>query len=69
MAAEERFDLKTLPLNWDAEAPLYRFECIIDTVEKIADGLQEDRTTQNALNCVHEQLCGLYKEFEDRLMN
>ena len=68
MAAVEKFDLSSLKKNWDAEVPLYQFECLIDTIEKIADGLPEDRTTQNALNGVHGQLSGLHKEFMDRLM-
>ncbi len=68
MAAVEKFDLSFLKKNWDAEVPLYRFECLIDIIEKIADGLPEDQTTQNALNGVQEQLCGLHKEFKGRLM-
>lgn len=46
--------------NFDAEAHLYEFECAIDTLDKIADGLPEDRTTANALTGLHQKLCKLY---------
>lgn len=68
MAGVKKFDLTKLTKNWDVEAPLYRFECLIDIVEKISDGLPEDRTTPNALNSVHEQLCQIHGEFRGRLM-
>jgi len=68
MVAKRKFDLTELFLKRDAEAPLYRFECLIDTIAKIADGLPEDRTTQNALNGIHEALRALHTEFEQRLL-
>ena len=60
--------MASLPSNWDIEADLYEFECIIDTLEKISDGLPEDRTTTNALNGVHGSLCKVYAEFKARLL-
>lgn len=55
--------------NWDIEARLYEFECVIDTVEKISDGLPEDRATSNALNGVHSALCKVYAEFKEGLLD
>lgn len=68
MAVREKFDFNSLKKNWDAELRLYKFECIIDTVAKIADGLSEDRTTQNALNFVQEALSAMHEDFTERLM-
>lgn len=56
-----------LPTNWDIEADLYEFECVIDTLEKISDGLPDDRTTTNALNGVHAALCKVHADFKARL--
>jgi len=61
--------MASLPSNWDIEANLYEFECVIDTVEKISDGLPEDRATTNALNGVHRNLCNVYAEFKARLVD
>jgi len=61
--------MASLPSNWDIEANLYEFECVIDTVEKISDGLPEDRATTNALNGVHRNLCKVYAEFRARLVD
>ena len=60
--------MASLPTNWDIEAHLYEFECVIDTVEKISDGLPEDRTTTNALNGVHSSLSKVHAEFKARLL-
>ena len=60
--------MASLPSNWDIEADLYVFECIIDTLDKISDGLPEDRTTTNALNGVHSSLCKVHAEFKARLL-
>ena len=60
--------MASLPSNWDIEADLYVFECIIDTLDKISDGLPEDRTTTNALNGVHNSLCKVHAEFKARLL-
>jgi len=53
--------------TWDAEQALYEFECTIDTVDKIRDGLPDDRATANALTAIHERLCGLHGQFKERL--
>jgi len=68
MTAAKKFDFNSLKKNWDAETPLYRFECIIDTVAKIADGVTDDPTTQNALNFVNEALEAMHRDFSDRLI-
>lgn len=55
-------------LNWDAESRLHEFECAIDTLDKIRDGLPDDRATANALSAVYTNLCALYSDFKDRLL-
>ena len=40
--------MATVKPNWDIEARLYDFECAIDTLDKISDGLPDDRKTTNA---------------------
>lgn len=55
-------------LNWDAEARLHDFECAIDTLDKIRDGLPDDRATANALSAVYSSLCSVYADFKDRLL-
>lgn len=57
-----------LPNYFDAEASLFEFECMIDTLDKISDGLTEDRTTSNALIGVHTTLCKIYADFRTHLM-
>ena len=54
--------------TWDAEARLYDLECAIDTLDKIRDGLPDDRTTANALGVVNDSLCKLYSELKERLL-
>lgn len=60
--------MASIPPNWDIEADLYEFECAIDILDKISDGLPEDRTTTNALNGVHAKLCKIYADFRARLL-
>lgn len=54
--------------KWDAEAQLYRFECAIDTLDKISDGLPDDPVTTNALNGLHECLSNIHAEFKAELL-
>ena len=54
--------------EWDKEATLYRFECAIDILDKISDGLPDDRITTNALNGLRDKLSNIHAEFGDRLM-
>lgn len=61
--------MASIPSNWDIEAHLYELECVIDTVDKISDGLPEDRTTTNALNGVHASLSKFHAEFKARLLS
>ncbi|WP_017931625.1 hypothetical protein [Robiginitomaculum antarcticum] len=48
---------------WDAEAALYKFECALGILEKISDGLPEDKTTTHALNGLHSLMSNIYAEF------
>ena len=54
--------------DFDAEDRLFEFECIIDTIDKISDGLLDDRTTSNALIGIHAHLCKIHADFKARLM-
>lgn len=54
--------------NWDAEALLYEFECEIDTLDKISDGLPDDIITTNALNGLHAKLSNIYANFKAELL-
>jgi len=42
--------------NWDAESDLYQFECALDTLDLISDGLPDDKRISNALNGLHGAL-------------
>lgn len=55
--------------NWDAESRLYDLECAIDTLDKVKDGLPEDRTTANALGLIHSSLCHTYAELKSWLLS
>jgi len=53
--------------NFDAEASLYELECVIDTLDKISDGLPDDRTTSNAIVGICAKLSNIYADFKARL--
>lgn len=52
--------------NWDAESRLNDFERNIDTLDKVRDGLPDDRVTANALSLIYGNLCQLYAELKDQ---
>ena len=47
-----------------AENSLYRFECAIDTLDKLSDALIDDPKTANAINGLHQTLCAVYNDVE-----
>jgi len=55
--------------NWDIESNLYEFECALDTLDLISDGLPDDRRTTNALNGLHYTLSKIYADFKISLID
>jgi len=54
--------------NWDIESRLYEFECALDTLDLISDGLPDDRKTSNALNGLHDILSKIHAEFKVNML-
>ena len=54
--------------NWDIESDLYQFECALDTLDLISDGLPDDIRISNALNGLHDKLSKIHADFKTRLM-
>ena len=55
--------------NWDIESDLYQFECALDTLDLIADGLPDDVRVSNALNDLHSKLSKIHADFKTRLIS
>jgi len=54
--------------NWDIETCLYEFECALDTLDLISDGLPDDRKASNALNGLHHTFSKIHAEFKTKLL-
>jgi len=54
-------------LKYDTERHLYAFECELDTLSIISDGLPDDRKVTNALNGLHDRLSKIYADFRAQL--
>jgi len=54
--------------NWDIEAELYELECAIDMLDRISDGLPDDRVTTNALNGLYGMLSNVHTVLKKRLL-
>jgi len=55
--------------NWDAESDLYQFECALDTLDLISDGLPDDKRISNALNGLHDNLSKIHADFKAKLID
>ena len=61
-------DIEEQSSQWDAEAKLYEFECALDALDLISDGLPDDLRASNALNGLHGILSKIHAEFKAELL-
>lgn len=57
-------EIEEQSLKWDSEKHLYEFECELDTLDLIADGLPDDPRISNALNSLHNRLSNIHAQFK-----
>lgn len=61
-------EIEEQSLEWDAETHLYEFECALDALDLMSDGLPDDQRTSNALNGLHSKLSNIHAIFTAHLI-